>query len=63
MMTAIALIVYLACAFGADGQPRYGVFDSEEGCKAAVAQVRQSGLFASDCIRIEIPKPSNGNKS
>jgi hypothetical protein len=58
-----ALIVYLACAFGADGAPRFGVFDSAEACSQAVAQVRQSGLFASDCIRVEIPKPRNGSSS
>lgn len=59
MVAVAALIVYLACAFGADGTPRFGIFDSEEACIQAVAQVRQSGLFASDCTRVEIQIPKN----
>ena len=60
MMTAVALVVYVAAAFFPSGETRYAVFSEKEACEAAVAQARAQGVFTSDCAAVELSKPSNG---
>jgi hypothetical protein len=61
MLTAVvALVVYVAAAFFGADEPRYAVFTSKEACDQAVAEVRASGTFASDCVAVTIPAPKNG---
>lgn len=63
MLTAVvSLVVYIAAAFF-EGDTRYAVFSDKAACEAAVAQVRASGSFATDCVAVTLPKPSNGQKS
>lgn len=62
MTAAIALIVYLAAAFAPDGSARYGIFDSKESCQEAVAQARAQGVFATDCVAVELPKPKTASR-
>lgn len=64
MLTAsVALVVYIACAFGGDGNPSFGIFETKEACEAGVKQARGAGYFVTECERVEFKKPSNGNKS
>lgn len=62
MLTAVvSLVVFLAAAFApGDGEPRWGVFADEATCQAAVEAVRASGAFATDCVRVTLPAPTNG---
>ena len=58
----VSLIVWLAVIFAsATGEARYGVFTEEGTCQSAVAQAREAGIFVSDCVRVEVPKPKNTN--
>ena len=58
MLTAVALIVYVAAAFFAgDETARYAVFTDKAACEAAVAEVRASGAFATDCTAVTLPAP------
>ena len=58
MLTAVALIVYVAAAFFAgDETARYAVFSSLEACENAVAEVRATGAFATDCAAVTLPAP------
>lgn len=62
MLTAVvALVVYVAAAFFAgDEQARYAVFTDQAACENAVAEVRASGAFATDCVAVTLPAPKNG---
>ena len=60
---AVSLVVWLAVVFSSeDGAARYGVFTEKALCEAAVAEARASGVFVSDCLRVEVPSPKNGKK-
>ena len=59
----VALVIWVAAAFAPDGTARYGAFDEEATCQAAVAKARAAGVFATDCVRVEMPKPKNGISS
>lgn len=61
MVQVVALVIWIAAAFAPDGSARYGAFDSKESCQEAVAQARAAGVFATDCVAVELPKPRNGN--
>lgn len=64
MVSAVSLVVYVAAAFFPSApEPRYAVFTEKASCEQAVAQVRASGAFASDCVAIELPAPRNGSAS
>jgi hypothetical protein len=57
----VALVVYIAAAFFPSApEPRYAVFTEQAECEQAVAQVRASGAFATDCVAVELPKPKAG---
>lgn len=59
--TVIALVVYVAAAFVAgEEEPRWGVFTDKPACEAAVARVRATGYFATDCVKVTMPAPKNG---
>lgn len=60
VIAAVSLIVYVTAAFfPGEDVPRYFV-GNEADCKIAVAMVRESGIFATDCTPIELPKPKIG---
>jgi hypothetical protein len=61
VITAVTLFIWIAAAFLPDGAARYGAFDSKETCESAVESARAAGLFATDCVKVELPKPKNGN--
>jgi hypothetical protein len=61
VITAVILAIWIAAAFTPDGQAKYGAFDTKETCDGAVEAARAAGLFATDCVRVELPKPKNGN--
>ena len=63
LTVSFSLVVYIAAAFFPGDETRYAVFANKEACEAAVAQVRATGQFVTDCIAVELPKPSNGQKS
>lgn len=60
LTAAVSLIVYIAVAFfPADPEPRYAVFPDKQSCEQAVAQARARGLFVTDCVKVDVGKPSN----
>ena len=63
MTAAVALVIWIAAAFAPDGSARYGAFDSREACEHAVAAARSTGLFATDCVAVELPKPKKNADS
>lgn len=61
MNTAISLVVYISAAFfPGEPEPRYLVTENKVECVLAVAEVRSTGVFATDCAQATLGKPSNG---
>jgi hypothetical protein len=58
METVVALVVYIAAVFlPGEDEARWGIFTEKQACEAAVARVRSQGVFATDSVKVEMPKP------